>query len=143
MPPPCPIALVFCCPLLHAQQAPALFLTAASERWQGRIVYEDGGTNYSDLYEIVFVADGTCIVSVSTKENGVELFQDGDDTWSYDDDFLRLECDFYSPQIERLPAIRWVSVYLFDANQTRFTLLVPPYAAGAGNVRVQFVKLRD
>jgi hypothetical protein len=101
------------------------------------------GKAHSDLYEIIFAPNGTCIVSVRTTENGVELFQDGDGLWSYDDNFLRVECDFIDPVIERLPSIRWTSVYQFDAAKNRFTLLVPPSPGAKGNVRLQMIKTED
>jgi hypothetical protein len=136
------------CGLCYAQSNP--FLTAPGTRWQGRINYTDAASvRHSDLYEVIFVPNGTCIVSVSTKENGRELFQDGDGLWSYDENTplgsprLHIECNFTGPVIERLPAIRWVSVYQFDALKNRFTLLVPPYPDAKNNVRVQFVKVTE
>jgi hypothetical protein len=137
------IVFVLCAGLSFAQQAPSPFLTPAGSRWQGRINHKDDGKNYSDLYEIIFVANGTCIISVSTTENGEELFQDGDGLWSYDDNFLRIECDFIDPAIERLPSINWVSVYQFDTALNRFTLLVPPYPDAKNNVRLQMIKTED
>jgi len=120
------------------------FLTPQGTRWQGRITYKDGGgKTHSDLYEIIFVANGTCIVSVRAKENGRELFQDGDGLWSYDDNILRVECDFTDPEIERLPSIRWTSVYQFDPPKNRFTLLVPPSPDIKSNVRLQLIKTED
>jgi hypothetical protein len=120
------------------------FLTPSGTRWQGRIAYTDAANaKHSDLYEIIFVANGTCIVSVRTKENGEELFQDGDGLWSYDDNFLRVECDFIDAAIERLPSIRWTSIYQFDTPQNRFTLLVPPYPDAKNNVRVQMIKTEE
>jgi hypothetical protein len=120
------------------------FLTPEGARWQGRINYQDaGGLRHNDLYEIIFVANGTCIVSVRAKENGKELFQDGDGLWSYDDNILRVECDFLDPTIERLPSIRWTSVYQFDPLKNRFTLLVPPSPDVKNNVRLQLIKTED
>jgi hypothetical protein len=113
-------------------------------RWQGHITYKDsGGTTHSDLYEIIFVKNGTCIVTVQTKENGADLFQDGDGLWSYDNDFLRIECDFIEPVITRLPGIRWVSLYQFDNTRTRFTLLVPPFMDTRNMVRIAFVQTKE
>jgi hypothetical protein len=131
---------------VFAQQPPSPnpFLTPAGTRWQGRINYTDeDGAKHSDLYEIIFVANGTCIVSVRTKENGKELFQDGDGLWSYDDNFLRIECDFIDPAIERLPSINWRWVYVFDTPLNRFTLMVPPYPDAEDNVRLQMRKTED
>jgi hypothetical protein len=138
-----PNIFALCAGQSFSQHAPNPFTTAPGERWQGRIVYKDGDKNYSDLYEIIFVANGTCIITVSATESGVALFQDGDGLWSYDDNFLRIECDFYSPQIGRLPGIRWVSVYPFDNLKNRFTLLVPPYPGAENNVRIPFIKTGD
>jgi hypothetical protein len=136
------IVFILCAGLSFAQQSNP-FLTPKGARWQGRINYTDNGTRRSDLYEIIFVANGTCIVSVRTKEKGEELFQDGDGLWSYDDNILRLECDFISPTIERLPSIRWISVYQFDAPKNRFTLLVPPAPGIKSNIRLQLIKTED
>jgi hypothetical protein len=120
------------------------FTLAPGTRWQGRINYTDASNvRRSDLYEIIFVANGTCIVSVRTKENSEELFQDGDGLWSYDDNFLRVECDFIDGGIERLPSIRWTSIYQFDTPLNRFTLLVPPYPDAKNNVRLQMIKTED
>jgi hypothetical protein len=120
------------------------FLTPEGTRWQGRIAYTDASNvKHSELYEIIFVPNGTCIVSVRAKENGGELFQDGDGLWSYDDNFLRIECDFIDGVIERLPSIRWVSIYQFDTPLNRFTLLVPPYPDAKNNVRLQMIKTEN
>jgi hypothetical protein len=129
--------------LCFAQQPANPFITTEGVRWQGRINYTDNGVRHSDLYEIIFVANGTCIVSVRAKENGADLFQDGDGLWSYDDNILRVECDFFDPAIERLPSIRWTSVYQFDAPKNRFTLLVPPSPDVKSAIRIQLIKTED
>ncbi|GHV46938.1 hypothetical protein AGMMS49546_35880 [Spirochaetia bacterium] len=113
-------------------------------RWQGRTSYKDAdGIQRSDLYEIVFVPNGTCIVTLTTKENGKDLMQDGDGLWSYDKDFLRVECDFMNPVIARLSGIRWVSMYQLNDTRTRFTLLVPPYEGAKNNVGIALVQVRE
>ncbi|GHV83342.1 hypothetical protein AGMMS50212_06820 [Spirochaetia bacterium] len=112
--------------------------------WQGRINYKDtSGVQHSDLYELILVLNGTCIVTVTTKENGEEVFQDGDGMWSFDENFFRIECDFIDPVIERLPSINLVSVYQFDALKNRFTLLVKPYPDAKNNMKVSFNKVDD
>jgi hypothetical protein len=127
-------------PMPRQSPPPASANPFATGRWQGRIAYKDAdGIQHSDLYELVFVPNGTCIVTVITKENGKDLTQDGDGLWSYDNDFLRVECDFMDPVIARLPGIRWVSVYQFDNLRTRFTLLVPPHEGAKSNVRIALV----
>jgi hypothetical protein len=138
-----PVVFLVCGGLCFAQ-SPNPFLTTYGTRWQGRISYTDeSSVRHSDLYEIIFVANGTCIVSVRTTENGRELFQDGDGLWSYDENFLRVECDFIDSVIEHLPSIRWVSVYQFDTPLNRFTLLVPPYPDAKNVVRVQMIRTED
>jgi hypothetical protein len=127
--------------ILNAQQEHAPFTEG---RWQANVSYTDAeGELRLDQYEIIFVKNNTCIVTVRSKENGVELYQDGDGVWSYDDDFLRIECGFPRAAISRLPGIDWVSVYQFDLNLSRFTLLVPPYPGAERNVRVSFVQTKD
>jgi hypothetical protein len=72
------LVLAALCGLCYAQ-AENPFATATGERWQGRIAYTDASNaRHSDLYEIIFVPNGTCIVTVQTKENGQDLFQDWD-----------------------------------------------------------------
>jgi hypothetical protein len=137
------IIFALCAGLCFAQQSNP-FLAPEGTRWQGRVNYQDpAGLRRSDLDEIIFVANGTCIVSVRTKENGEDLFQDGDGLWSYDDNILRVECDFIDSAIKRLPSIRWASVYQFDPPQNRFTLLVPPSPDIKNTVRLQLIKTED
>jgi hypothetical protein len=113
-------------------------------RWQGRISYKGtDGLSHSDLYELILVPNGTCIVTVSGKRNGADIFQDTDGLWSFDDSFFRLECDFPEPVFEHLPALNWVSVYQFDALNNRFTLLVKPYPDAPNLVKVSFNKVDD
>jgi hypothetical protein len=112
--------------------------------WQGRITYKDtGGLSHSELYELILVPNGTCIVKVSGKQNGVDVFQDADGLWSFDETFFRLECDFPNPVFEHLSAINWVSVYQFDALKNRFTLLIKPYPDAPRVVKVSFNKVDD
>jgi hypothetical protein len=113
-------------------------------RWQGRISYKGaGGVTRSELYELILVPDGTCIVTVSGKQGGVDVFQDADGLWSFDETFFRLECDFPEPVFEHLPAVNWASVYQVDALKSRFTLLVKPYPDAPNTVRVSFNKVDD
>ena len=113
-------------------------------RWQGRINYRDsGGISRSDLYELILVPNGTCIVTVSGKQNGADVFQDADGLWSFDENFFRLECDFFDPVFEHLPAINWASVYQFDALGSRFTLLVNPHPDAPNVVKTTFNKVDD
>jgi hypothetical protein len=118
-------------------------------RWQGRISYKDAdGKSRSELYELILVPNGTCIVTVSGRAAGAsqdsrDVFQDADGLWSFDETFFRLECDFPEPVFEHLPALNWVSVYQFDAIKSRFTLLVKPYPDAPNTVRAAFNKVDD
>jgi hypothetical protein len=128
-----------------------VYLTGASpERWQGRVNYTDPqGVRRSDLYEIIFIKGGTCIVSVNAKADGREAYFDADGLWSESADpltgasVLRIECDFPDPPLEFLYGARWAGVYQFDSGNTRFTLLVPPYPDAPRSVRVQFVRVEE
>jgi hypothetical protein len=113
-------------------------------RWQGRLSYKDAsGRTRAELYELILSPDGACIVTVSGKEAGADVFQDGDGLWSHDDTFFRLECDFPAPVFAHIPAIEWISVYQFSADKSRFTLLVKPYPDAAANIRAAFVRVVD
>jgi hypothetical protein len=113
-------------------------------RWQGRVSYRySGGVPRSELYELILVPDGTCIVTVSGKQGGADVFQDADGLWSFDETFFRLDCDFPEPVFDHLPAVKWASVYQFDALKTRFTLLVKPYPDAPNVIRVSFNKVDD
>ena len=141
------VLVLFAAPLF-AQQSP--FILPAAERWQGRVTYTDPqGLRRSDLYEIIFIRGGTCIVSVNTAANGGEIYFDADGLWSESADgvtgtsMLRVECDFPDSPLEYLYGIRWASVYQFDSGHTRFTLLIPPYPDAPRSVRVQFVRVEE
>ncbi|MDR1863466.1 MAG: hypothetical protein LBQ67_06050, partial [Treponema sp.] len=113
-------------------------------RWQGRISYRDAnGTSRGEVYELILVPNGTCIVTVGGKLDGRDVFQDADGLWSFDETFFRLECDFPEPVFEHLPALNWVSLYQFDALKSRFTLLVKPYPGAPTTVRAAFNKVDD
>ncbi|MDR1971978.1 MAG: hypothetical protein LBQ46_08655 [Treponema sp.] len=116
-------------------------------RWQGRISYRDsGGKSRSELYELILVPNGTCIVTVSGRAaggDGQDIFQDADGLWSFDETTFRLDCDFPDPVFEHLPALNWVSLYQFDALKSRFTLLVKPYPNAPNTVRAAFNKVDD
>jgi hypothetical protein len=128
----------------YAQSAPF-----TEGRWQGRISYKDAdGKSRSELYELILVPNGTCIVTVSGKaagslQDGQDVFQDADGLWSFDETFFRLECDFPEPVFEHLPALNWVSVYQFDALKSRFSLLIKPYPDASNTVRAAFNKVDD
>ncbi|GHV86815.1 hypothetical protein AGMMS50255_1110 [Spirochaetia bacterium] len=128
----------------YAQSPNPFAQDQGSARWQGRISYRDvGGKSHSELYELILVPNGTCIVTISGKQNGTDVFQDADGLWSFDENFFRLECDFPDPAFEHLSTINWVSVYQFDALNTRFTLLIKPYPDAKTNVKVAFNKVDD
>jgi hypothetical protein len=111
--------------------------------WNAVVTYKDGNQNYRDSYKIELFDDSTCNISVSAKENGKELWQDADGTWSYDDTFFRLECDFLHPVIFRLPSLRWTSVYTLDTNNRRLVLLVYPAPGVRNTVKVTITKARQ
>jgi hypothetical protein len=141
------VLVLFAAPL-SAQQSPLIL--PATERWQGRVNYTDPqGARCSDLYEIIFIKGGTCIVSVNAAANGEAAYFDADGLWSESADgvtgasFLRIECDFPDSPLEHLYGVRWASVCQFDSDNNRFTLLVPPYPGAPRSVRVQFVRVEE
>jgi hypothetical protein len=111
--------------------------------WNTTVAYSDGGKNYRDRYQIELFEDSTCIVTVSTQENGREVQQDADGYWSYDDTFFRLECEFINPVIPRLESLRWTSVYTLDNNNRRLVLLVNPAPGVRNTVRATLVRGRQ
>ncbi|MDR2095505.1 MAG: hypothetical protein LBP76_08300 [Treponema sp.] len=128
------------CAATYAQSADPF----SGGRWQGRVSYKDAaGKNCSELYELILVPDGTCIVTVSGKRDGLDLFQDADGLWSFDETFFRLDCDFPDPVFPHLPSVKWASVYQFDALKSRFTLLVKPYPGAPNVIRAAFNKVDD
>jgi hypothetical protein len=133
-----------CLAAVYAQSPAAPFTEG---RWEAVVSYRDAeGKSHSDQYEIVFARTGVCFITVRTRENGADLFQDGDGLWSYsggDFPVLRIECEFPNPAIQRLASINWTSLYQFDGNKTRFTLLVPPCPGAERNVRVSFIQTKD
>jgi hypothetical protein len=116
----------------------------AGSRWQGRVTYRDFyNQSHTDTYDLVLAANGTCIVTITTRQDGRELFQDADGLWSYDERMFRLECDFPEVKIRRLPSLNWASAYQLDAMQNRFTLLVKPFPEADFTVKTAFVRVDD
>ena len=116
----------------------------AGSRWRGRVSYRDSyNQRQTDTYDLALAANGTCIVTISTKLNGQELFQDADGLWSYDEKMFRLECEFPEAEIRRLPSLDWASVYQFDTMRNRFTLLVKPFPDADFTVKTAFVRVDD
>jgi hypothetical protein len=110
--------------------------------WNGTVAYSDGNRNYRDIYNIVLFEDSTAIITFRTQENGVEIQQDADGYWSYDDTFFRLEGDFLNPVLTRLESVKWASVYTLDNNNRRLVLLVNPAPDVRNTVRVVLTKTR-
>jgi hypothetical protein len=113
----------------------------SGSRWRGRLNYKDAsGVSRNELYELILVKDGGCILTVSGKQDGADVSQDADGFWSFDDRFFRLDVDFPSPALPHLPAVNWTSSYMFDAAKNRFTLLVKPYPDADFVIRTAFVR---
>jgi hypothetical protein len=133
--------------LLGAIIVPAFAQTEnpfAGSRWRGRVTYRDSyNQRHTDTYDLALAANGTGIVTISTRLNGQELFQDADGLWSYDEKMFRLECDFPEAEIRRLPSLAWASVYQFDTMRNRFTLLVKPFPDADFTVKTAFVRVDD
>lgn len=116
----------------------------AGSTWQGRVSYRDSyNRQRTDTYELVLVANGTCIITVQSRQDAQDLFQEADGLWSYDGSFFRLECDFPGGEIKHLPFINWASLYQFDAMQNRFTLLVKPWPDASFSVKTAFIRVDD
>jgi hypothetical protein len=137
------LTTIVACLAAFAQPAPAANPFTGG-RWQGRIAYKDSdGISRRELYELILVPNGTCIVTVSGNQNGRDVVQDTDGLWSFDETFFRLECDFPDPALEHLSSIKWASVYQFDALKSRFTLLAKPHPDAPNVIRVSFNKVDD
>jgi hypothetical protein len=110
--------------VMPPQPKPAPPVSAAKfvGTWNTSITYTDGDQNYQDIYQIDLFEDSTCVVTVRTQENGKELHQDADGSWSYNDIFFRLDCFFSNPVIKWLPSLKWRAYYELDANNRRLVL---------------------
>jgi hypothetical protein len=87
--------------------------------WQG------GAGDYE--FNIVFMYDNTCIITVTTEQNGREIKQDAYGSWSCDKDIIRINGTFSNPEIKGLKKISWKSVYTFNnGEKSAFSILVAP-----------------
>jgi TolB-like protein len=99
--------------------------------WNGVIAYSANGREYRDTYRISFYEDGSCWVTI-TDRGGME--QAGEGIWFAEEGVFHLECEFQRPVIERLPGLRWVSMYVFQNRGRGLKINVKPSPEYAGVV---------
>ena len=94
--------------------------------------------NYN--FNIVFMYSNICIITAKVVQDGREIVEDVNGTWSFDDNIIRINGIFRNSKIRNLNLINWVSVYTFtNSNNSAFNMLVIP-PGSSNQVRVSFAR---
>jgi TolB-like protein len=93
-----------------------------------------------DTYTITFTGANRCTVRVTSLVNRREITEEGQGTYSYNDDILRITAVFRNSKIPHISSIQWSSVISIDGGNTSFNMLAKPTSTSTQQVRVSFVK---
>ena len=88
--------------------------------WEGSIEGFD--------FNIVFMYDNMCIITVKVVQDGREITEETNGTYSYDDIYIRINGTFNNSRIQGLGRINWYWPYAFvNNNNTTFRMrIIPP-----------------
>ena len=90
---------------------------------------------------IMFMYSNMCVITVKSVQDGREVSEETNGTWSCDDNIIRINGSFPNAKIRGLSRINWTSVYSFNNNdKSAFSLLVTP-PGGSRLTRVSFERI--
>ena len=116
-------------------------LHAASAVPENRFIGEWEGSIEGYHFNIVFMYDNMCNITVKTVQDGAEITVDTEGTWSCDEDIIRINGNFPKSKIKNLNRINWTSVYIFLNNdQSAFNMNITLPGAGK-QTRISFAKI--
>ncbi|MDR2158572.1 MAG: hypothetical protein LBP23_00725 [Treponema sp.] len=92
-------------------------------------------------YTVLFMHSNMCIITVKALQDGTEIVEDCNGTWSFDDHIIRINGVFRNSKIRGLGGINWTSVYTFNnSGNSSFNMLITPHGASAP-VRASFARI--
>jgi hypothetical protein len=104
--------------------------------WRADVLYN----NNIDNYTITFVGSNNCNVRITSLVNGLEVVEEGQGTYAYNGDILRITVILRNSRIPHITNIQWSSVIAIGNNNTSFNMLVKPTSTSSNQVRVTFTK---
>jgi TolB-like protein len=93
-----------------------------------------------DSYTITFTGSNRCAVKVTSLINGQEITEEGQGTYSFDGDILKITAVLRNSRIPHINSIQWSSVISISDRNSSFNMLVKPTSASNNQVRVTFTK---
>lgn len=93
-----------------------------------------------DRYTITFIGANRCTVRVTSLMGGMEITGEGQGTYSYDGDILKITAVLRDSRIPHINTIQWTSVISIGGGNTSFNVLAKPRSASNDQVRVTFIK---
>jgi TolB-like protein len=93
-----------------------------------------------DTYTLTFTGANRCVVNVTSLMNGEELTAEGQGTYAYDGNILKITAVLRNSKIPHINSIQWSSVISIGAGNTSFNMLAKPTSASNNQVRVTFTK---
>jgi hypothetical protein len=107
-----------------------------SGAWTTDILYD----GIIDSYTITFTDVNRCTVKVTSLVDGREISEEGQGTYSFNGDILKIMAVFRNSRIAHVNNIQWTSVISVNGNSRSFNMLVKPSSESNNQVRVTFTK---
>jgi hypothetical protein len=93
-----------------------------------------------DTYTITFDGANRCAVKVNSLMNEREITQEGQGTYAYDGNILKITAVLRNSKIPHINNIQWTGVISISDGNRSFNMLAKPISTGNNQVRVTFTK---
>jgi len=96
--------------------------------------------NIIDTYTITFTDTNRCNIKISSFANNSETNEEGQGTYTYDGNILKITLILRNSKIPHINNIQWASVISIAGGNSSFNMLVKPTSKSTNQVRVTFIK---
>jgi TolB-like protein len=104
--------------------------------WTADILYN----GIIDTYTITFTETNRCAIKITSLINGQEIVGEGQGTYAYDGNILKITAALRNSKIPHVNSIQWSSVISISDDNKSFNMLAKPAGTGTNQVRVTFTK---
>jgi TolB-like protein len=94
----------------------------------------------TDTYTVTFIGSNRCTVRVASLVNGAEITEEGQGTYSFDGNILKITAALRNSKIPHITGIQWTSVISIGESSRSFNMLAKSTSTGNNQMRVTFTK---